>query len=633
MAKMTRAEFAERVKAHEVAAQQDPSGYRQRVISFVVLGYAFLLAVLLGTIGLMALLIFLILHGGRIGGGVIKLLLILGVFLFVLLRSLWVKFDKPTGIRLTRENAGPLFAVVDRMTDTLKAPRFHHILLDGDFNAAVFQRPRLGIFGWQENYLMVGLPLMTSLPPEQLEAVLAHELGHLRGGHGAFGAWIYRVNATWARLLSQLENGNGGNLFTLFFSWYYPRFNALSFVLRRTDEYEADRCAAQLTSSRTTADALCAVQVRGHVIENTYWKSVYDSVQERNAPPTTAFTDMRAALRPSTEDTAEEAKEERYLQDALREETGYSDTHPSLTDRLKSLGEEAHQPQTPERTAAEYFFGPHLEALTHQLDKEWQENIAPAWHMRFEQVKEQKNQLAALEQRVTAGETLPTEEAWQRAAWTEEFVSEDAALPLYQELMTQPETATIAQFSVGRLLLSKDNPEGIRHLEAVVAKDYEATLAALGLIYEYYKRQGDDAAAKAVYARGISHADREDDASEERSTLGTQKTIYLPADLSPEIKEKMRQQLAAIEDIAEAYVVRKPLVYFPEKPLYILGVTLTHYWRRTNAEKDTATVIQRIHESVEFSGETLFAVMHNELNWLHKSVKQAPDSLIFHREN
>ena len=75
------------------------------------------------------------------------------------------------------------------------------MLLTGDFNAAIVQHPRFGIFGGTRNYLMLGLPLMQSLSPAEFQAVVAHEFGHLWGAHGRFGAWIYRLRTGWARLL------------------------------------------------------------------------------------------------------------------------------------------------------------------------------------------------------------------------------------------------------------------------------------------------------------------------------------------------------------------------------------------------------------------------------------------------
>jgi Zn-dependent protease with chaperone function len=151
--------------------------------------------------------------------------------------------------------------------------------------------PRLGIFGWQVNYLLVGLPLMQGLSPEQFEGVLAHELGHLRGGHGRFGGWIYRVNATWMQLLEQLgTEGVTGALLRSFFKWYAPFFHAYSFALRRQDEYEADSCAARLVGSSKYADALCLLPAHGHFVETQYWKGVFDKHRHHPEPTDTPLS-------------------------------------------------------------------------------------------------------------------------------------------------------------------------------------------------------------------------------------------------------------------------------------------------------------------------------------------------------
>src|SRR5207249_200161 len=114
-----------------------------------------------------------------------------------------------------------------------------HVLLTDDFNAAAAQRPRLGIFGWQENYLLLGLPLMLALTPGQFRSVVAHELGHLSGNHGKFGGWIYRINRTWEQLVERMTQSRSwvSGIFTKFFGWYMPFFEAYSFVLRRQQEY------------------------------------------------------------------------------------------------------------------------------------------------------------------------------------------------------------------------------------------------------------------------------------------------------------------------------------------------------------------------------------------------------------
>lgn len=111
------------------------------------------------------------------------------------------------------------------------------MLLSDDFNAAVTQVPRLGIFGWPRNYLLLGLPLMKVLSREQFKAVLAHEYGHLAGGHARLSNWIYRQRQRWGKLLNALSEyqGYGSFLFLPFLRWYTPYFNAFSFPLARAE--------------------------------------------------------------------------------------------------------------------------------------------------------------------------------------------------------------------------------------------------------------------------------------------------------------------------------------------------------------------------------------------------------------
>ena len=123
-------------------------------------------------------------------GAVIKLALIFGGFFWVVAGAMWVSLDVPKGQRIANSEAPELFALIDKLRRSLGAPRFHHVLITDDFNAAVVQIPRLGLLGWYRNTLLIGLPLMKALNRQQLAAVLAHKFGHLAGGHGRLGNWI-----------------------------------------------------------------------------------------------------------------------------------------------------------------------------------------------------------------------------------------------------------------------------------------------------------------------------------------------------------------------------------------------------------------------------------------------------------
>src|SRR5262249_54354082 len=154
------------------------------VLALATLGYGYLSVLIVGLLCLIAVFGLMLKHAPALG---VKLILLPGALLVVVLRSLWVRLEPPAGEVLRRREAPGLFTRVEQLCRRLRAPRVHRVIVTEDFNAAVTQVPRLGVLGWHRNYLLLGLPLLKCLTVEQLEAVLAHELGHLSGGHARLG--------------------------------------------------------------------------------------------------------------------------------------------------------------------------------------------------------------------------------------------------------------------------------------------------------------------------------------------------------------------------------------------------------------------------------------------------------------
>src|SRR3954454_6170510 len=127
---------------------------------------------------------------------------------------------------------------------------------------------------------------MEALSPEEFSSVIAHELGHIGGGHGRFSAWIYRLRSTWARVMAELDSGHhlGTRPLQSFFHWYVPRFSAASFALARAHEYEADRAAATAAGARHAALAL-ARDAAAAPTDGRYWEDMQRRVATDPAPP------------------------------------------------------------------------------------------------------------------------------------------------------------------------------------------------------------------------------------------------------------------------------------------------------------------------------------------------------------
>ncbi len=377
----------------EVFACKQPGVYKLRLALLAALGYVYILAILAATLTLLVGIIWLMFSSRSFNAGAVKAIIFLLAFGLILLRSLWVSFPPPTGLYVKRKDLPGLYAFVDELSASLQAPRFHQILITEDFNAAVTQRPRLGLLGWQQNYLIIGLPLMLALTTQQFRAVLAHELGHLSGNHSRFGGWIYRQRLTWYRIAEGM--GQGGNetswlIFERFLKWYVPFFNAYAFVLARMNEYEADRCAAELAGAKNTAEALINADVKATFLENSFFSNIYKQVETEISAPSLVFTEMKAALLQEIPSTLSSL----YLTQALALKTNNFDTHPCLSDRLNALQclpknqEEILLPTAIKVSAAREVLGTALDKLIDYFNKMWYDRMATPWRQKYAQIQE-----------------------------------------------------------------------------------------------------------------------------------------------------------------------------------------------------------------------------------------------------
>lgn len=57
--------------------------------------------------------------------------------------------------------------------------------------------------------MIVGIPLLHLLSERGFRGVIAHELGHYRGGDTRLGPWIYRTREAIGRTIAQLSDEDG----------------------------------------------------------------------------------------------------------------------------------------------------------------------------------------------------------------------------------------------------------------------------------------------------------------------------------------------------------------------------------------------------------------------------------------
>ena len=563
---MSDTQFEHLVRRLESYSRQHPTRYKLNVALVAALGYVYVLAVLGLALAIGAWLMLSLKDGGSGHLSSIKLLFGLGLLAAVILRAFRVRFTPPTGLEVHREDAPRLFLLIDKLTNALGTPPFHHVLIVNDLNAAVAQRPRLGIFGWYQNYLLLGLPLMLAMTPAQFRAVLAHEFGHLGRQHGRFPGWIYRTRIVWSRLLEELRARHhwGSVLFTKFLDWYAPFFNAYSFVLARAQEYEADRQAARLVGPHAMKDALASLQVIARLIDELYWPSLNRRTITNPTPPASHLDELITVLqRVPPQDSIR-----KWMQDAMQQTTNYADTHPALADRLAALDQlpgKQHAPEPPadfphvrdphEATAANYYLEAHATATREALDRSWAESVAEKWKQKHREMAAARARCQALSDKsATIG--LSIDELWEYACQMEALESDRAALPLLQQLLTKAPTHAEANLAVGRLLLAQDDQSGLLYLEKALAADREAVIPACALASSFLERRGNHKESLRYRIKAQRQRQQLLDAEAERSTINPGDS-FEPHGLSAEAIEDIAGQLASKADVHAAYLLRK----------------------------------------------------------------------------
>jgi Zn-dependent protease with chaperone function len=613
--------FEALVARTEEHAARRPTAYRWRVFGLAALGYLYLALVLGLLLGLFGVVVGSLTYTKAVG---LKLLVVVGAPLLMVLRAMWVKIKPPSGVALTRENSPALYQMLDDLRRRLKTPRLHHVLLTPDFNAGISQVPRLGLFGWHQNYLIIGLPLMKALTLEQFQAVLAHEFGHLSRGHGRVANWIYRLRIIWQRLNQAFTETRhwGRILIQPFVKRYIPYFDATSFPLARANEYEADAASVRITSSRCAAQALTSVNIAGAYLAEKYWPAINLAAKDTPQP---AFAPYSAFEAQDIKNVPTEVLRD-WQEKALARKTSYADTHPSLADRLKAIGAQAEFAPPASGKGAETLLGPHRGQWESEFDERWRAKVAESWKRLHERT--QANRVRIAELRAKAAEAELTEPAAIELVNLEEEVGEgpEAALAMRRALMEKYPNSLPLRFAIARQLLQAGDSAGVAPMESVIAAQPEAMLPGAQILRDFYARQNQRLHATQWHQRYLERANLVQAGQRERSGWRLSDPI-VPHGLASEDLAGLVAQLKAITDVKRAYLARKLTRYLPDKPLYVLGFRSTPWWKLDHRAKRTA-VTQRVRRELKFPGDTVIVALGGSNGKFGKKIRRVKGARI-----
>lgn len=550
-------------------AVENPNRYLISVVGVALLGFLVFGVALFFSLLTAAILVGIVLLVFFSGGKLLLLLGKIGKLVYLLALPAWTmvkssmtmlfsRFPPPTGRELSPREAPALFARLDELREHMAGPRIHKVLLRDERNAAIVQHPRFGLIGWEQNYLILGLPLLQSLSENEALAVVAHEYGHLSGHHSRLGGFIYRFRAAWGRVqaLSEQWDDWGSRLMARLLRWYAPYFNAYTFVLARQNEYIADKTSMEVTGRTDTAHAMMRINVLAGFEDEIYWPSINGLVMHNPEPPASRFSFWAQSLQTQLDETACS----RFLQVACQRRTDHLDTHPSLTDRLSALGATVGDETpagllaAPAVTAAEAWLGANRSTIQAEFDESWREAVAENWSTRHGYLLERQARLAELD-------ALPSQEPgqqWERICIVDELQPEHDLLPLLNALLEADAEHLGARYRRGGLLLQRGEEAGINDIEFVMAKEADAILGGCELAWRFYESRNPELAADYL-ERWQKRSEHQQRVQSELKSLTADATL-VRAELDDECMEAIRAILRRKgQNIRKAYVLRRIL--------------------------------------------------------------------------
>ncbi len=256
-------------------------------------------------------------------------LAVFGYVLFQLIRAPFAREKVSHGLLLKPSEAPRLFEVLEALATKMGGVAFDGVRLDDTLNAFAQTRIKNVFTGKSERYLSLGLPMLELFSAQEVEGVIAHELGHFRGAHGEKALRLYHAQGTLERAAYSLSNSWIGGILRSTAEFFEDRFDVLLLAVKREQEFEADSAEVEYVG----AEVFKSTGLKLEIFGSWYYAIRYGRTVEIVRKGWPGF----AGLVEKTKEIDRSAATQDLLKE-LGRKTRPTDSHPAMADRLKNAG-------------------------------------------------------------------------------------------------------------------------------------------------------------------------------------------------------------------------------------------------------------------------------------------------------
>ena len=256
------------------------------------------------------------------------------------------------------------------------------------------------------------------------------------------------------------------------------------------------------------------------------------------------------------------------LNTALEQTTGFSDTHPCLTDRLAALKVEGHLPKHYGDSAAKAWFADEYENVIRDFDNNWQQANHEKWKQRYEYVTQSRQTLEELE--ASDVNELTDEQLWKLAMLNEEFGSRESTLEaLYHYRKRQPDDPDCA-YVLGRNLYAMSDRACLDEFEKS-SQSLNLASDSCWYAWRFLTDLGEDEAANSWQQRAELAEQQQNEAEQERHYIDAKDELVKP-NQATERYDTILQMLKDNKKIKKAWIAQKVTKYYQDYPAYAVAV-------------------------------------------------------------
>lgn len=532
-------------------------GYLEKRVAFVnFLGYLVLGGLIFIGIGIPIIVCTLVLTSDNPFIALFQLFIHGGFFIplasWQIFMALQMEHVQPDGLELEELHHPELWEMVRKVASNIDSPVPNKILLVHEFNAAAHYRPG---FGEREstNTLLLGLPLMDTLEPDEFRAVVAHELGHFAGEDGRKLLAAHRQKLAWRRLQENCRiNVSFSGWIRAIVHDFAPWHDAHVSALQRYRERLADDFAVMAAGKEPTARALSKIAWNAERLELDFWSGIDERAWHGDSQPDSIYSEVVEFVRSPCS-----SQRHRELWDRVHTlQASPSDTHPKLHSRVEAFESEVDEAKScigpaSGKSATDVLLRTPTD-LRQEMSIQWKQSLESRWSERTtarEALLSKKAQIEA-----SSSATLSPKVKLECAEIVLRTEGAQAARSFVESLASEIFADNQIRIFYGRLLATMNDPLAESVLEEALSQDPKRSEELLSLLIEFASRRGAVAKSEEFKLRLVGFRNQE----EEKRTLIAESggsVRFDTPELDPDARHRLREVVLGHEWVDNAWLV------------------------------------------------------------------------------